>query len=435
MNYDKKKAIAEKTDRKTMFRRLCNGVVEAATNPVKGVLLLLYIVGLVVGWQFRDELFLYEDVPFLAKMLHDITLWSVMFAVAMGLLMLLVCLGTPLGAKSARDNLLRAGLTNGAGETPILLSKKMDKKTGIVKWKFDPLGIHRKVWEEKQNALEAALNISIISIYAKDGKRTIVIEAVPAKGDLPDFVLWRDSLLSPDNFKLLLGVGLAGQPVTIDLTATPHFLIGGETGCGKSILLKCLLRQAHMKKARLFIADKKRGLDYPRNWRTLCRMAFDDDSILEMLTDLVQEMERRLDILDAAGCPNMDTYNSQTGSNLPRIIFACDEVAELLDKTGRTKEHKEKIDKISACLETLARESRACNISLILATQRPDAQTIPPQVKSNLGGRIGGKCSQVLSQIILDSTDAATMIPKDSRGRFLYGDILFQAYWMNEEDL
>ena len=432
MSGTKKNAIAEKMDRNMQFRRACNGVVEAVTNPAKGLVFLLYVMGLVIGWQFRSELFRYKDIPLLAEMLHDITLWAVMFAAVIGLVLLLVCLGTPFGAGGVRDNLLRSGLTNGTGEAPILLSKRADKKTGIVTWKFNSLGIHRSVWEDKRDAIEAALNISIISIRAEEGKRIVVLQAIPAKGDLPDFVPWDNKLLSPDNFVLRLGEGLAGS-VSADLLTVPHLLLGGSTGSGKSSLLKLLLFQAISKGAVVCVADLK-GVDFPGKWQKMCQMAFDEQATLTLLSELVEELNRRKALLKAAGVANVDAYNKVSLQRLPRIVFACDEVAELLDKTGRSKEQKELTDKIVGKLETLARQGRAYNMNLVLATQRPDAQTMPGQIKNNLDGRICGKADQVLSQIILDNTDAATMIPKESRGRFLFGETLFQAYWFDENE-
>lgn len=105
----------------------------------------------------------------------------------------------------------------------------------------------------------------------------------------------------------------------------------------------------------------------------------------------------------------------------------------MLDKTGASKEQKAIIDEITGKLATIARQGRACGIHLILATQRPDAQTLSGQIKNNIDCRICGKADNVLSQIILDSTDAATAIPKHSQGRFLMHDgTVFQGYWVDE---
>lgn len=66
--------------------------------------------------------------------------------------------------------------------------------------------------------------------------------------------------------------------------------------------------------------------------------------------------------------------------NIPidvRIIIGCDEVAEIIDKTGRDKEEKELIEEIIRYLSKIARQGRAMGIHLIMAPQRPDAQVCP----------------------------------------------------------
>ena len=78
-------------------------------------------------------------------------------------------------------------------------------------------------------------------------------------------------------------------------------------------------------------------------------------------------------------------------------MFACDEVAEMLDKTGRSKESKEVLAQIENKLATLSRLGRAFGIHLILATQRPDANILPGQIKNNLDFRVCGRADNILS--------------------------------------
>ena len=77
-------------------------------------------------------------------------------------------------------------------------------------------------------------------------------------------------------------------------------------------------------------------------------MCFEEQSTPELLTELTEELERRKQLLTATGQPNIDRYNEATGENLTRYIFACDEVAEMLDKTGLTKDQKETVGKIES---------------------------------------------------------------------------------------
>ena len=97
---------------------------------------------------------------------------------------------------------------------------------------------------------------------------------------------------------------------------------------------------------------------------------------------------------------------------------------------GLDKPNKELVTAIIGQLSTLARLGRAFGIHLVLATQRPDANVLPGQIKNNIDIRICGRADLVLSQIILDNGDAAAL-PKDIPGRFLCnldGGTLFQGY-------
>mgnify|MGYP001058246575 FL=1 len=134
--------------------------------------------------------------------------------------------------------------------------------------------------------------------------------------------------------------------------------------------------------------------------------------------------------------PNIDAYNEIAEHPLQRLIFACDEVAEMLDKTGADNERKKLLSQIESMLSTIARQGRAFGIHLILATQRPDATIIPGQIRNNMDFRVCGRADSVLSQIILDNTGAAEQIPKDARGRFITGDgTVFQGYLFDEGQL
>ena len=114
------------------------------------------------------------------------------------------------------------------------------------------------------------------------------------------------------------------------------------------------------------------------------------------------------------------THLTRPQGGVPRLVFACDEVAELLDRTGRSKEDKERLNQIENRLATLARLGRAFGIHLMLATQRPDANILPPRSRTTwISGYAAGPT--VFNGIILDNTSAAEQMPKDARGRFIRG--------------
>ena len=286
--------------------------------------------------------------------------------------------------------------------------------------------------EDKRDKIEAALNLHIVKVAEGKDKRRILLYTTSAKTVLPKQIHWNDKYLSNDSFVLALGESLTGRE-TVNLAYIPHILLGGSTGSGKSVLLKSLIIQCVKKGAVVCIADFKGGVDFPEVWHRKCRMVFENTDLLEMLTSLVDELERRKDQLRSSGCANIDEYNKSNGNLLSRIVFACDEVAEVLDKNGLSKEDKELVTKIEGKLSVIARQGRAFGIHLILATQRPDANILTGQIRNNIDCRICGRADNVLSQIILDNTNAADQIPKDAQGRFIRHDgTVFQGYLFDE---
>ena len=296
-------------------------------------------------------------------------------------------------------------------------------------------GVHLTQFEDHREKLESALDINIISIEQGKNNRTVQLRVVPASGALPAILPWTNRYLSREDFVLVLGRGLAGL-VTVNLATTPHILLGGSTGSGKSVLLKLLVMESIKKGAVVCVADFKGGVDYPAVWHEHCRFCFTLEELVPLLDELLAILEERKRLFKNAGCANLGEYNATTDENLPRYIFACDEVAEVLDKTGLSKEQKEQVAQVESRLATIARQGRAFGIHLILATQRPDANILAGQIKNNIDCRICGRADNVLSQIILDSTDAADRIPKTSRGRFLLHDgTVFQAFLFDDKTL
>ena len=353
-----------------------------------------------------------------------------------GAAVLLALLLYPFGRRAAKDQLQCIGLVNHAGMPPDLLRKHRDKDNPrVTVWEFRNQSIPLQEWDKKRLAIETALGITIVKLAYAKGKSRVLMYAVSARDDLPEVLKWKDSYLSPKSFVLVLGESYTG-PVTVNLAHIPHILLGGSTGSGKSVLLKLLLMQSLRKGAMIWVADFKGGVDYPHNWDGLCEMVFTEQELIEVLDKLVCMLEQRKAAFRSTGCSNLDEYNSKLGCCIPRCIFSCDEVAELLDKTGADNERKKLLAQIENKLSTIARQGRAFGIHLILATQRPDATVIPGQIKNNMDFRVCGRADNVLSQIILDNTSAAEQIPKDARGRFITGDgVVFQGYLFDEGQL
>ena len=351
--------------------------------------------------------------------------------------MFVFLVGKPREAKKMNDNLKRAGMVNHTGEAPLLLSKTRRPDSERVNvYEFYSAGIPLAVWQDNLPVIESALNLKIGHFEEGRSSRIVKMVAVDGNYTLPKMILWKDDYLSTDEngFVLVLGDDITGEKIAVNLKQVPHILIGGSTGSGKSVLLKLLLIQAIKKGAVVVIADFKGGVDFPYVWYDKCKIITDSVDLKEFLAETVKELEVRKVILKESGLPNIDEYNLHHSKKLNRILFACDEVAELLDKTGLSKEAKAEVVEIEGYLSTIARQGRACGIHLILATQRPDANILPGQIKNNLDYRVCGRADLVLSQIILDNGDAHERISKTAQGRFLDNEgNLFQSFWFDDK--
>lgn len=329
------------------------------------------------------------------------------------------------------DAFISIGFINSIGITPILI--KQVKTANTMTIVFDNVGISLCEWENRKAEIESILNISIASIKIGDTNRQIIINAGFGKFDYKRTLNWNSNNSNKSNDSLLcLGESMFNL-IIVSLNDYPHILIGGATGSGKTLFLKLILMQCINNGFIVNIADFKGGVDFGRIWENHCTFVADISNTIKKLDEIIAELENRKKLYAKNSYKNISDYNKHELIKHKRIIFACDELAELLDTTGLSTKEKEPIKKIQNQLSNLARLGRAFGIHLILATQRPDANIISGQIKNNISYKICGRADQVLSQIILDNTDASTYIPSDSKGLFLNQDgTLFKAYLFDE---
>ena len=433
MRYEDKERLNQQTQKRYVWLRLKNGFCNLIRKTsCKLVLIWFYFFSILIWVLYKDR-FDPADYPLISPVFVAFIKLILPIVLITGTLVILILFGTPRGFDKTTGELHRIGMTNSAGEVPILLKREWDKKHSNVEiLEFDGVGIPILIWEKERGYIEAALIVNIVRITEGKDKRHILLYVVPANTDLPERIVWDDKYLINDDSTLILGQSQLGLE-SVDLSKIPHILLGGSTGSGKSILLKVLLVQSLKKNAIVSIADFKGGVDFPRVWHNKCQMCFDEETLLKILTELTDELQRRKTLFRETGCANISDYNEQSAVPLQRHIFACDEVAEVLDKTGLIKEQKERIGLIENRLSMIARQGRAFGIHLILATQRPDANILSGQIRNNIDCRVCGRADTILSQIILDNTTAAEQIPKHKAGRFILHDgTVFQGFWIDE---
>lgn len=220
--------------------------------------------------------------------------------------------------------------------------------------------------------------------------------------------------LTESNLDLTLGVfpgvDVLGRPFGFDLAQAPHLLLGGTTGSGKSVclhaLLLSLLWQYNREQVQICLIDPKRveltpyqGIDALYTGEVIVELA-DAADVLHLL---LEEMESRAKDLARLGLRDL-TEGHETGRlDLPRIVVFIEELADLLIQSRAAE----------APLVRLAQMGRAVGIHLVLATQRPDAETFSGLLRSNIPSRIAltvQKSSE--SKIILDQIGAEGLTGK-----------------------
>ena len=199
-------------------------------------------------------------------------------------------------------------------------------------------------------------------------------------------------LLSDPNFKstthkipICIGKDISGNIEVIDLSKTPHLLVAGTTGSGKSVfintLLASLLYKFSPKQLKLILIDPKM-LElsvYNDIAHLLTPVVTEPKKAIIALKWVCKEMERRYSLMNEEGTRNLEGYNQKATEALPYIVVFIDEMADLMMTAGKEVEHY---------VQRLAQMARACGIHLVMATQRPSVDIITGSIKANFPSRV-----------------------------------------------
>jgi len=235
-----------------------------------------------------------------------------------------------------------------------------------------------------------------------------------------------------------LGKDIGGLPVVADLAKTPHLLVAGTTGSGKSVgvnaMILSMLYKAEPDQVRLIMVDPKmlelsiyEGIPH-----LLAPVVTDMKQAANALHWCVTEMEKRYKLMSAMGVRNIAGLNSKIKDaekrgehipnplsltpeapeplqNMPFIVVIIDELADLMMVVGK---------KVEEQIARLAQKARAAGIHLVLATQRPSVDVITGLIKANIPTRLSFQVSSKIdSRTILDQMGAEALL---GQGDMLY---------------
>ncbi|MCK5154375.1 MAG: DUF87 domain-containing protein [Spirochaetales bacterium] len=260
------------------------------------------------------------------------------------------------------------------------------------------------------------------------GKHAVGIEIPNKERAIVSFkeMLNDDKFQDPKNeIPVAIGKDITGNTQIIDLVKTPHLLIAGATGSGKSVCVNALICSILYKRnpdqVRLILIDPKivelklyNGIPH-----LLTPVITEPKRAFQALQYCIYIMEQRYALLDGMGVRDIRSYNKKIVRNriatkkLPYIVVVVDEFADLIATSGK---------ELESILARLAAMARAVGIHLVLATQRPSIDVITGLIKANIPSRIAFMVSNKIdSRIILDTAGADKLLGQ--------GDMLFSSAW------
>lgn len=248
---------------------------------------------------------------------------------------------------------------------------------------------------------------------------------------------------------IAMGEDTNGNASYYDLADMPHMLVAGQTGSGKSVFMNAcvasLICRHTPETLRLLVVDPKRvefgaykGLPHLQQVGAINGIAYEPGDAFQLLEWVVDEMDRRFQLLENVGCRKISDYNKSAAEKLPYVVFVVDEFAELMLMGG-----KQAAKAVEAKVVRVAQKARAVGIHMILATQKPLVEVMTSLIKANMPARVAFSVSSAVdSRVVLDEGGAETL---SGGGDYLFRDPQargesrrvrrLQAPWLSDGDL
>lgn len=206
------------------------------------------------------------------------------------------------------------------------------------------------------------------------------------------------------NLKVGLGLDTLGHPVTIDITQIPHLLLGGSTGTGKSACLNAivasLLCTYTPEELQFYMIDltgtelgKFAGIPH-----LIEPIVHKKDQVINTLNVIEDEISRRYSYFAHAQVRDIVGYHNKpdnaSGTNLPYIVVAIDNVAVLMIESGK---------EVEQIITRIADRARVAGVHLVFSLPRANTDSLSGKIKANFPGRVSFKVpDHHESRLILD---------------------------------
>lgn len=301
------------------------------------------------------------------------------------------------------------GLYKKLGEniyTPVLVD--ISKKTyGYRLVLTAPDGISFEKIISKKEELRTGLRCENI-IFTTDMEAGIIVLKLIKKQDIisyyPVEIKWNE---------LYLGEKIDGSDYIVDLFKSPHPLISGHTGTGKTQLsFMAILNKVFSNTPREFqfyLAQSAKSEWFTRGFHKLphCKAtARDLDSLVELYKKVAKEIKNRETILENANCINLKDYNKKNKNKLPMLFLIGEEFSFFMPDNSDSKEDKEQKAYCLSVIRKVAKIGRALGINNYIIIQRMSADNIDSTTKSQCLKISGWQNSKINSNIAIDSDEA-----------------------------
>lgn len=319
--------------------------------------------------------------------------------------------------KNLEEAFLISNLKNALGRTPrFAYDHALDRDVRCIT--FKNVGLPKSDFDANKTRLEAALHLKIDEI--KEHTQKGLIEITYTKKDLPKNVGIQDfSALRPNSY--YIGETRKGL-IVCDLRKTPHLLVAGLSGSGKSSFFRQMLTGLYSvnKSMEFVLVDLKEGAEFQLfEGKERVRFAYNVADAVTVLREALADMKSRYEHFKSVKVKDLDSYLIKKAKArgekekthykaISRTMIAVDEIADIFCVTSSVEISEAK--EARAIIHEISRKGRAAGIHLALGTQRPDKRSLDTQVKANLSGAL---CfymeSDTSSLIVLDSARASKL--------------------------
>jgi hypothetical protein len=285
------------------------------------------------------------------------------------------------------------GLINKDKITP----KKIDKSIYSI-----PSGLSFEDVKKKETELSTAFKMPLNAIY--NNNYTFTLEELKEV----EYIDFMPSALKTNELMFC-------ENVIVDMNKFPHVLIGGDTGTGKSRALLAILTQLINKHDDVdlhLLQVRKNDLGVFKNCKQVKTFSKTLEDVLDCLVALDEELHRRELLIDNfRGIYNIEDYNKRyLDKKLNYAYVVIDEFSFLNVSRGDNKEEKTLKQACLKYIKSIVNVGRSSGVFLITSLQKPTADSIPSDIKSQLVTRVSMRIQDTPTSLVIMGTDEATRL-------------------------